>query len=108
MTIIYKSGKRHTNSDGLNRCPLDNFKINTAYYLEVAAKIPIHFMEIGRERNFKFSKWAPGIGTLDTDHIGPEETETLMLGRSASEIQSELFNSGNKSYARHKQLIILG
>ncbi|MBW0525656.1 hypothetical protein O181_065371 [Austropuccinia psidii MF-1] len=54
MTIIYKEGKSHTNSDGLSRCPLDNFKINPAYDLEVEAKIPIHFMETDRKKTSYF------------------------------------------------------
>ncbi|MBW0544179.1 hypothetical protein O181_083894 [Austropuccinia psidii MF-1] len=56
MTIIYKEGERHTNADGLNRWPLDNVKSNSAYDPEVAAKIPIHFMEIDRKKNFRFSE----------------------------------------------------
>ncbi|MBW0581769.1 hypothetical protein O181_121484 [Austropuccinia psidii MF-1] len=50
MTIIYKEGKSHTNGDGLSRWPLDNVKSNPAYDPEVAAKIPIHFMEIDRRK----------------------------------------------------------
>ncbi|MBW0542158.1 hypothetical protein O181_081873 [Austropuccinia psidii MF-1] len=45
MTIRHKKGKRHTNSDGLRRWPLDNVKSNPAYDLKVAAKIPIYFMQ---------------------------------------------------------------
>ncbi|MBW0490441.1 hypothetical protein O181_030156 [Austropuccinia psidii MF-1] len=63
MTIIYKEGKSHTNADVLSRWPLDNVKSNPAYEPEVAAKIPIHFMEIDRRKNFRFSQWAPGNGT---------------------------------------------
>ncbi|MBW0495940.1 hypothetical protein O181_035655 [Austropuccinia psidii MF-1] len=50
MIIIYKEVKCHTNEDGLSRCPLDNVKSNPAYDPEVAAKIPIHFMEIDRRK----------------------------------------------------------
>ncbi|MBW0571046.1 hypothetical protein O181_110761, partial [Austropuccinia psidii MF-1] len=64
MTIIYKEGKSHTNADGLSRWLLDNVKSNPAYDLEVAAKIPIHFMEIDRRQNFRFSEWEPGSDTL--------------------------------------------
>ncbi|MBW0474519.1 hypothetical protein O181_014234 [Austropuccinia psidii MF-1] len=60
MTIIYKEGKSHTNADGLRGWPLENVKSNPAYDTEVAAKIPIHLMEIDRRRNFRFSEWAPG------------------------------------------------
>ncbi|MBW0536616.1 hypothetical protein O181_076331 [Austropuccinia psidii MF-1] len=55
MTIAYKEGKSHTNADGLSRWPLDNVKKNSAYDPEVAAQIPIPFMEIDRRKNFKFS-----------------------------------------------------
>ncbi|MBW0585183.1 hypothetical protein O181_124898 [Austropuccinia psidii MF-1] len=48
MTIIYKEGESHTNADSLRRWPLDNVRSSPAYDLEVAAKIPIHFMEIDR------------------------------------------------------------
>ncbi|MBW0582432.1 hypothetical protein O181_122147 [Austropuccinia psidii MF-1] len=66
MTIIYKEGKSHTNADGLSRWPLDNVKSNPAYDPEVAAKIPIHIMEIDWKKNFIFFEWAPGSGTLDS------------------------------------------
>ncbi|MBW0567767.1 hypothetical protein O181_107482 [Austropuccinia psidii MF-1] len=56
ITIIYKEVKSHTNADGLSRWPLDNVKSNPAYGPEVAAKIPIHFMEIDRKKNFRFSE----------------------------------------------------
>ncbi|MBW0530876.1 hypothetical protein O181_070591 [Austropuccinia psidii MF-1] len=59
MTIIYKEGKSHTSLDGIRRWPLDNFKGNTAYDPELEGKIPIHFMEIDRRKNFRFSEWAP-------------------------------------------------
>ncbi|MBW0577488.1 hypothetical protein O181_117203, partial [Austropuccinia psidii MF-1] len=55
MNIIFKEVKGHTNADGLSRWPLDNIKSNPAYEPEVAAKIPIHFMEINRKKNFRFS-----------------------------------------------------
>ncbi|MBW0478171.1 hypothetical protein O181_017886 [Austropuccinia psidii MF-1] len=54
MTIIYTEGKAHTNSYGLRRWPLDNVKSNPAYGPECEAKIPIHFMEIDRRKNFRF------------------------------------------------------
>ncbi|MBW0469690.1 hypothetical protein O181_009405 [Austropuccinia psidii MF-1] len=54
ITIIYKEVKRHTNADGLRKWPLDNDKISPAYDAEVAAKIPIHFMEIDRGRTSDF------------------------------------------------------
>ncbi|MBW0552323.1 hypothetical protein O181_092038 [Austropuccinia psidii MF-1] len=55
MTIIYKEVKSHTNADSLSRWPLDNVKSNPAYDPEGAANIPIHFMEIDRRKNFRFS-----------------------------------------------------
>ncbi|MBW0476591.1 hypothetical protein O181_016306 [Austropuccinia psidii MF-1] len=80
MTIIYKEGKSHTNSDGLSRWPLDNFKRNPAYEPEVAAKILIHFREIYRRKNFRFSEWAPGSGTPDSGDTDSEGKETPILG----------------------------
>ncbi|MBW0472193.1 hypothetical protein O181_011908 [Austropuccinia psidii MF-1] len=76
MSIIYKEGKSHTNADGLSRLPLDNFKSNPAYDPEVAAKIPIHVMEIDRRKNFRFSEWAPGSGTPNSGKTDSEGTET--------------------------------
>ncbi|MBW0525513.1 hypothetical protein O181_065228 [Austropuccinia psidii MF-1] len=52
MTIIYRESKIHNNADGLSRWLLDNIKRNPAYDPEVAAKIPIQFMEIGRKKTF--------------------------------------------------------
>ncbi|MBW0509514.1 hypothetical protein O181_049229 [Austropuccinia psidii MF-1] len=66
MTIIYKEGKIHTSADGLRRWPLDNVKSKPAYDPEVAAKIPIHFMEIDRKKNFRFSEWAPESDTPES------------------------------------------
>ncbi|MBW0524556.1 hypothetical protein O181_064271 [Austropuccinia psidii MF-1] len=56
MIIIYKEVKGHTNADSLRGWLLDNSKSNPAYDPEVAAKIPIHFMEIDRRKNFRFSE----------------------------------------------------
>ncbi|MBW0549127.1 hypothetical protein O181_088842 [Austropuccinia psidii MF-1] len=56
MTIIYKGGKSHTNADGLSIWPLENVKRNPAYDAEVEAKIPIHFVEIDRRKNFRLSE----------------------------------------------------
>ncbi|MBW0513189.1 hypothetical protein O181_052904 [Austropuccinia psidii MF-1] len=107
MTIIYKEVKSHTNADGLSRWPLDNVKSNPAYDPEVAAKIPIHFMEINRRRNFRFSEWEPRIGTLDSGNTDSEGTETPILGISSSERHDEDFSAVLKSYAKHKQCGIL-
>ncbi|MBW0569676.1 hypothetical protein O181_109391 [Austropuccinia psidii MF-1] len=92
MTIIYKEGKSHTNADGLSRWPLGNVKSNSAYGPEVSAKIPIHFMEIDRRKNFRFSEWAPESGTLDSGNTDEEGRETPILGISSSELQNEFFN----------------
>ncbi|MBW0462183.1 hypothetical protein O181_001898 [Austropuccinia psidii MF-1] len=106
MTIIYVEEKSHNNADGLSKWSLDNVKSNPAYYLEVAAKIPIHFMEIDRKKNFRFSQWEPGSGTPDTNQSGPEETETSILGISSSELHNEYFASVIKPYPGDNQCSI--
>ncbi|MBW0517742.1 hypothetical protein O181_057457 [Austropuccinia psidii MF-1] len=106
MTIIYKEGKIHTNADGLSREPLDNFKRNPAYDPEVAATNPIHFMEIDRKKNFKFSEWAPESGTSDSGKTNSEGTETSILGISSSELHTEFFNAVMKTYSKYKQCSI--
>ncbi|MBW0593560.1 hypothetical protein O181_133275, partial [Austropuccinia psidii MF-1] len=103
MTIIYKEVKSHTNADGLSRWPLDNVKSNPAYDPEVAAKIPIHFMEIDSRRNFRFSEWEPGSGTLDSRNTDSEETGNPIPGISSSELHNEFLSAVRKSYAKHKQ-----
>ncbi|MBW0469340.1 hypothetical protein O181_009055 [Austropuccinia psidii MF-1] len=107
MTIIYKESKSHTNADGLRRRPLDNVKSNTAYDPEAAAKIPINFMEIDREKNFRFSEWAPESGTPDSENTTSEGIETPILGISSSELHTEFLNSVMKTYSKHKQCGIL-
>ncbi|MBW0478878.1 hypothetical protein O181_018593 [Austropuccinia psidii MF-1] len=56
MANIYKEGKSHHNADGLSRWPLDNVRSNPAYDPDVAAKIPIQFMEIDGRKSFRFSE----------------------------------------------------
>ncbi|MBW0472466.1 hypothetical protein O181_012181 [Austropuccinia psidii MF-1] len=90
MTIIYKEGKNHSNSDGLSRWPLDNVKSNPAYEPEVAAKIPIHFVEIYSKKNFRFSEWEPERGTPDSESEG---TETPIFGIGLTELQPEFLNA---------------
>ncbi|MBW0481858.1 hypothetical protein O181_021573 [Austropuccinia psidii MF-1] len=107
MNIIYKEGKSHTNADGLSRWPLDNVKSNPAYEAEVAAKIPIHFMEIKRRKSLTFSEWAPGSGTPDSRETDSEGTETPILGISSSEIHNEFLSAVLKTYAKHKKCGIL-
>ncbi|MBW0590311.1 hypothetical protein O181_130026, partial [Austropuccinia psidii MF-1] len=80
MTSIYKEVKTHTKADGLSRWPLENAKRNPAYAPKVAAKIPIHFMEIDRNKNFRVSEWAPESGTFDSGNTDSEGTETPILG----------------------------
>ncbi|MBW0522281.1 hypothetical protein O181_061996 [Austropuccinia psidii MF-1] len=107
MTIIYKEGKSHKNADGLSRWPLDNVKSNPAYDPEVAAKIPIHLMEINRWKNFRFSEWAPEGGTPKSRDTDSEGTETPILAISSSEMHNEFFKAMMKTYVNHKQCGIL-
>ncbi|MBW0513585.1 hypothetical protein O181_053300 [Austropuccinia psidii MF-1] len=88
MTIIYKEVKSHTNAYGLSRCPLDNVKSNPAYDPEVAAKIPIHFMEIDRRKTIKCPEWAPDSGTPDSENTDSEGTETPILGIGPSKLHN--------------------
>ncbi|MBW0526393.1 hypothetical protein O181_066108 [Austropuccinia psidii MF-1] len=107
MTIIYKEGKSHTNSDGLSRLPLDNVKSNPACDPEVAAKILNHFMEINRKKNFRFSELEPESGTLDSRNTDSEWTETPILGISSSELHNEFFSAVLTSHAKHQHCSIL-
>ncbi|MBW0469354.1 hypothetical protein O181_009069 [Austropuccinia psidii MF-1] len=87
--------------------PLENVKSNPAYDPGVAAKIPIHFMEIDRRKKFRFSEWETGNGTPDSGDTGSEGTETPILKIRSSELHDELFNAVMKTYAKHKQCGIL-
>ncbi|MBW0470779.1 hypothetical protein O181_010494 [Austropuccinia psidii MF-1] len=107
IKIIYKEGKSHTNAEGLNRWPLDTEKSNPAYDPEVAAKIPIHFMEIDRRKNLQLSKSVAKSGTSDSDNTEPEGTKTSILGISSSQLSNGLFSSVTKPYDKHKQFSIL-
>ncbi|MBW0530567.1 hypothetical protein O181_070282 [Austropuccinia psidii MF-1] len=107
MTIIFQEGKSHTNTDGLSRCPLDNVKSNPAYDSEVAAKIPIHFMEIDRRKKSRCSEWAPRGCTPDSGNTESEGTETTILGISSSEPHNEFCSAVMKTYAKHKQCGVL-
>ncbi|MBW0494190.1 hypothetical protein O181_033905 [Austropuccinia psidii MF-1] len=93
MTIIYNEGNCHTNEDGFSRWPLDNVKSNPAYDPEVAAKIFIHFMQMDRRKNFRFSEWAPGSGTPDIEGTDSEGTETPKWRISCSELHNEFFSA---------------
>ncbi|MBW0470911.1 hypothetical protein O181_010626 [Austropuccinia psidii MF-1] len=107
MTIIYKEVESHTNADGLSRWPLDNIKSNPDYAPEVAAKIPIHFMEIDRRKNVRFSEWAPESGILDSGKTYSEGTQTPILGISSSQLHNELFSAVMKAYSKRRQCGIL-
>ncbi|MBW0477288.1 hypothetical protein O181_017003 [Austropuccinia psidii MF-1] len=76
----------------------------TAYDPEVAAKITIHFLQIDRKKNFRFSKWAPESGTPDSGHTYSEGTETPILGTSSSEWNNELLNAVMNTYSKHKNV----
>ncbi|MBW0520224.1 hypothetical protein O181_059939 [Austropuccinia psidii MF-1] len=103
MTIIYKEVKRHTNADVRSRWPLDKIKSNPAYDPEVAAKSPIHFMEIERKKNLRFSEWEPQSGAPDSGNTDSEGTETPIMGIISSELHTEFFNAVMKTYGKHKQ-----
>ncbi|MBW0559465.1 hypothetical protein O181_099180 [Austropuccinia psidii MF-1] len=107
ITIIYKEGKCHTNAYGLSSWPLDNVKSNPAYDPEVEAKIPIHFMELYRKKNFRFSEWEPESGTPDSGNTDSKGTETPILGIHSSELHNEFFHAVMKTYAQHNQCGIL-
>ncbi|MBW0469678.1 hypothetical protein O181_009393 [Austropuccinia psidii MF-1] len=64
-------------------------------------------MEIDRRKNFRFSEWAPGSGTLDSGNTDSEGTENLILGIHSSELHNEFFNAVKKTYAKHKHCGIL-
>ncbi|MBW0545785.1 hypothetical protein O181_085500 [Austropuccinia psidii MF-1] len=107
MTIIYKEGKSHTNEGGLSRWPLNNVKSNPAYDPEVEAKISIHFMEIDRRKNFRFSEWEQESGTPDSEDTKSEGTETPISGISSSKPHNESFSAVIKTYSKYKQCGIL-
>ncbi|MBW0470943.1 hypothetical protein O181_010658 [Austropuccinia psidii MF-1] len=88
-TIIYKEDKSHINADGLSRLPMENVKGNLAYDPEVASKIPIHFMEMNRRKNFRFFEWAREGGTPSTHLSEPGGKENPTLGMSSFEPQKE-------------------
>ncbi|MBW0490720.1 hypothetical protein O181_030435 [Austropuccinia psidii MF-1] len=61
-------------------------------------------MKIDRRKNFRFSEWELESGTPDSDSEG---TETPILGIHSSELHTEFFNAGIKTYATYKQCGIL-
>ncbi|MBW0518713.1 hypothetical protein O181_058428 [Austropuccinia psidii MF-1] len=104
---IMDEGKIHTNADGLIRWPLDNVKRNPAYDPELEAKIAIHFIEIERRKDFRFSERAPGSGTPDSEDTESKGTKTPILGISPSKLHNELFGEVMKAYSKYKQCGIL-
>ncbi|MBW0551608.1 hypothetical protein O181_091323 [Austropuccinia psidii MF-1] len=86
---------------------MDNFKSKPSYKPEVAAKIPIPFMEIDRRKNFRFSVWSPERGTPDSEDTQSEGTETPILGISSSELHNELFSAVIKTYSKQEKCGIL-
>ncbi|MBW0572909.1 hypothetical protein O181_112624 [Austropuccinia psidii MF-1] len=60
-------------------------------------------MDIDRKKNFRFSEWAPEIGTFESGNTDSEGTETPILGISSSELHNEFLSAVLKSYAKHKQ-----
>ncbi|MBW0530143.1 hypothetical protein O181_069858 [Austropuccinia psidii MF-1] len=88
MEIIYKEGTSLTSADGLSRWPIDNFQSNPAYDPEMATKIPIHFMEIDRRKNFIFSELAPEFAASDSDSTEPEGKQPPISGICSSELHN--------------------
>ncbi|MBW0485297.1 hypothetical protein O181_025012 [Austropuccinia psidii MF-1] len=64
-------------------------------------------MEIDRRENFRFSEWAPEIGTPDSGDTDSEGTETPILGIGSSQLHDKFFSSVRKTYAKHKNCGIL-
>ncbi|MBW0473547.1 hypothetical protein O181_013262 [Austropuccinia psidii MF-1] len=103
MTIIYKEGKSHNNADG-HWIMSKAIQIMT---LKQRPQVPIHFMEIDRKKNCRFSEWEPESGTPDSGNTNSEGKETAILGISSSELHTEFFNAAMNTYAKHKQCGIL-
>ncbi|MBW0486238.1 hypothetical protein O181_025953 [Austropuccinia psidii MF-1] len=78
-----------------------------AYDPEVAANIPIQFLEIDRRKNFRFSEWEPESGTADSNNTDSEGTETPILGMSSLELHNELFSAVMRTYAKNKQCDVM-
>ncbi|MBW0514686.1 hypothetical protein O181_054401 [Austropuccinia psidii MF-1] len=64
-------------------------------------------MKIDRNKNFRFSEWAPGSGTPDSGNTDSEGTETPILGICSSELHTEFFNAVMKTYAKLRKCGIL-
>ncbi|MBW0500236.1 hypothetical protein O181_039951 [Austropuccinia psidii MF-1] len=85
------------------RWPMDNVKSNPDYDPKIAAKSPIHFMEIARGKNITFSEGELGGSTPVSGDTGSEGTESPMLGTGSSELHNEFCNAVMKTYVKHKQ-----
>ncbi|MBW0534266.1 hypothetical protein O181_073981 [Austropuccinia psidii MF-1] len=93
------------------RWPLDNVRSNPPYDPEVAAKIPIHFIEIYRRQNFRFSEWAPGSDTLDSGNTDSECGILLQLLQQkyrSSKLESQMEEPWLRAYKDNKFLIVDG
>ncbi|MBW0586819.1 hypothetical protein O181_126534, partial [Austropuccinia psidii MF-1] len=106
-TSLKSSLNMKTTNRHMLRWPLDNVQSNPANDPEVTAKIPIHFMEMDRRKNFKFSEWASGHDTPDSGETNSEGTETPILGIGSSELHNDLFSAVMKTYSKNKQCVIL-
>ncbi|MBW0479529.1 hypothetical protein O181_019244 [Austropuccinia psidii MF-1] len=89
------------------RWTLENLKRNPAYDPDVAANIPIHFMEIDSRKNFRFSEWEQRSGTPESGDTDSEGTETPIFRIISSELHNKFFSAVMKKYAKHKQCGIL-
>ncbi|MBW0484506.1 hypothetical protein O181_024221 [Austropuccinia psidii MF-1] len=64
-------------------------------------------MEIDSRKNFRFSEWAPGSGTPESEDTESEGTETPILGMGSSELHNGFFSAVMKTYAKCKKCGIL-
>ncbi|MBW0475928.1 hypothetical protein O181_015643 [Austropuccinia psidii MF-1] len=64
-------------------------------------------MEIDRNKNFRFSEWAPECSIPDSGKTDSEGTENPILGINSSELHNDFFNAVVKTYAKHKKCGIL-
>ncbi|MBW0569205.1 hypothetical protein O181_108920 [Austropuccinia psidii MF-1] len=62
-------------------------------------------MEIDRKKNFRFSEWAPGSGTLDNANTDSEGTETPILG---IKLESQLEETCLRAYKHNTFFLIDG
>ncbi|MBW0467174.1 hypothetical protein O181_006889 [Austropuccinia psidii MF-1] len=60
-----------------------------------------------RNKNFRFSEWAPECGTPDSGNTDSEGAKTPIFGIRSSELHNEFFNAVMKKYPKHKECGIL-